>query len=103
NHTPAEIRKFLGCDIEFSADADEIIFPKQFAALPLTGHDPFLNTLLRRYAEEALQNQTSSRESIRADVEKVLTGLLPHGRARVSRGAAQARKEPADAPEKTAG
>jgi len=84
NHTPAEIRKFLGCDIEFSADADEIIFPKQFAALPLTGHDPFLNTLLRRYAEEALQNQTSSRESIRADVEKVLTGLLPHGRAGAS-------------------
>jgi AraC-like DNA-binding protein/nucleotide-binding universal stress UspA family protein len=82
--TPAEIRKFLGCDIEFSAGVDEITFPKQFAVLPVTGHDPFLNNLLRRYAEEALENQTFTRESICTEVEKVLTELLPHGRAAVS-------------------
>jgi AraC-like DNA-binding protein len=84
NRTPAEITKFLGCDIDFSADVDEIIFPKQFAELQVTGHDHFLNNLLRRYAEEALENQTFARESIRAEVEKVLTELLPHGRAAAS-------------------
>ena len=81
DRTPAEIRKFLGCDVEFSSDVDEVIFPKQIAALPLTGRDPYLHTMLQRYAEEALENQTFSRESIRAEVEKVLTELLPHGRA----------------------
>ena len=100
DRTPAEIRKFLGCDVEFSSDVDEIVFPKQIAALPLTGRDPYLNTILRRYAEEALENQTFSRESIRAEVEKVLTELLPHGGRNGS--CAQARHESADTLAKTA-
>jgi AraC-like DNA-binding protein len=84
DHAPAELRTFLGCDVEFSAAADEIVFPKQVATLPLVGRDSFLHNLLRQYAEEALASQKPAREGFRADVEGVLTQLLPHGRASAS-------------------
>ena len=82
--TPAELRTFLGCEVEFSADADEVVFPRQFASLPVVSHDPFLNTLLLQYAEEALASRSPARENFRAEIEKVLTQLLPHGRAGAS-------------------
>jgi AraC-like DNA-binding protein len=70
--------------VEFSADADEVVFPRQFASLPVVSHDPFLNTLLLQYAEEALASRSPARENFRAEIEKVLTQLLPHGRAGAS-------------------
>jgi AraC-like DNA-binding protein len=81
DHTPEELKSFLGCEVEFSAGADEIVFPKQYVSLPLVGRDRFLNDLLLRYAEEALAHQVPARESFRGDIEKVLAQLLPHGRA----------------------
>jgi AraC-like DNA-binding protein len=87
--TPAEYGAFLLRKIEFNADADEIIFPLQVTSLPIVGADTYLNKLLRQYAEEALARQPQHRNSLRAEVERVITQLLPHGRASASEVARQ--------------
>jgi AraC-like DNA-binding protein len=84
DNTPAELRAFLGCEVEFSADADEVVFPGQFASLPIVSHDRFLNHLLVQYAEEALARRSPEQENFRADIESVLTQLLPNGRVGAS-------------------
>jgi AraC-like DNA-binding protein len=78
----------LASDIEFEADADEIVFPSQVASLPIVGADTYLNKLLRQYAEEALARYPNP-NSVRANVERVLPQLLPHGRANTSEVARQ--------------
>jgi len=87
--TPVEYRSFLASDIEFGADADEIVFSPQVASLPIVGADTCLNKLLRQYAEEALARQPQYRNSVRAEVERVIPQLLPHGRANTSEVARQ--------------
>jgi AraC-like DNA-binding protein len=87
--TPAQYRSFLAGDIEFDAEADEIIFPEQVASLSIAGADTYLNKLLRQYADEALARRPSHRNSVRADVERVILPLLPHGKANTSEVARQ--------------
>lgn len=77
--TPPDVRSQLGCDIEFSADRDEVLFPSQIGALPLVGADLHLNKMLLHYADEALTNRPSRRASIRSRVEDQIAQLLPHG------------------------
>lgn len=84
DHTPAEYRSFLGSDVQFGADADEIVFAARAAALPLVGADSYLNRLLRRYADEALHDRPQPSTGVRAHVERVLPQLLPHGKATTS-------------------
>jgi AraC-like DNA-binding protein len=86
--TPAEFRSFLASDVEFDADADEIVFPSQIASLPIVGADTYLNRLLRQYADETLARQPA-RHSVRANVERVLPQLLPHGKGNTSEVARQ--------------
>src|SRR6267378_3457045 len=61
DETPAEYRSFFGCDVEFGADSDEIVFPGWVASLPIVGRDNYLNDLLRRYAEAALADRPQGR------------------------------------------
>ena len=82
--TPAHVRSFLGCEIDFAADSDEILFPKPIAALPVAGSDAHLNKLLIQYADEALSNRVSRRASIRSQTEEQIVQLLPHGKANAS-------------------
>jgi AraC-like DNA-binding protein len=84
DETPAEMRSFFGCDIEFGADSDEIVFPAFVASLPIVGSDNHLNDLLLRYAEEALAHRPQERASTRSAVEGVLPQLLPHAKASAS-------------------
>jgi AraC-like DNA-binding protein len=86
---PAEYKSFFASDVEFGADADEIIFPKTFASLPSVGADTHLNKLLRQYADEALARKRSERDGVRTDVQRVLPQLLPHGKANTSEVARQ--------------
>ena len=81
NGPPAEFRAFFGCDVEFGADSDAVSFPAPLASLPVVGRDEYLNELLRRYAEEALERSPRARSTVRSKVEDILPGLLPHGRA----------------------
>ena len=84
NETSAEMRSFFGCDVEFGATSDEIIFPAPVASLPIVGSDNYLNDLLLRYAEEALADRPQVRGSLRSAVERVLPQLLPHAKASAS-------------------
>ena len=81
NGTPAEFSAFFGSNVEFGADGDAISFPAPLATLPVVGRDEYLNELLRRYAEEALEQRPRARPTVRSRVEEILPKLLPHGRA----------------------
>jgi AraC-like DNA-binding protein len=77
----AEFKTFFGVEVEFGADADEIVFAASAASLPIVGRDTYLNDLLRRYAEDALASRPRERKSVRSEVERIVPQLLPHGRA----------------------
>jgi AraC-like DNA-binding protein len=81
---PADFKTFFRADVEFGADADEIVFSAPVASLPIVGRDNYLNELLRRYAEEALASRPRRRATVRSKVERILPQLLPHGGANAS-------------------
>jgi len=79
---PAEFRSFLGCDIEFAAGADEVVFSRDVLQMPVVGADLYLNDLLTRYCDEALTHRSDSRViTLRHEVENAIAPLLPHGKA----------------------
>lgn len=55
--TPAEVRSFLGCEIEYGSDVDEVAFPEAVRLMPVVSADPHLNELLVTYCEEALAHR----------------------------------------------
>jgi AraC-like DNA-binding protein len=81
---PPDVRSHLGCDIDFGAGTDEIVFPATIGALPVVGADVHLNKLLLRYADQALGNRASRRVGVRSQVEDQIAKLLPHGKANAS-------------------
>jgi AraC-like DNA-binding protein len=82
--TPPDVRSQLGCEIDFAANSDQILFPTRIGALPVVGADVHLNKLLLQYAHEALSNRAPRRASIRSQVEDQIAQLLPHGKANAS-------------------
>jgi hypothetical protein len=76
-----EMSAFLGCEIVFDADEDEIIFQKAITQTPIASADPRLGELLVDYCESALGHRRADRRTLRADVEKAIAPLLPHGKA----------------------
>src|SRR3954469_2266950 len=89
DETPADLRSFFGCDVEFGASSDEIVFSGSAVSLPTVGRDNFLNDLLQRYAEAALAARRQARDSLRSAVERLLAQLLPHAKASASNVARQ--------------
>lgn len=82
NKTPAELRSLLGCEVEFGANVDELVFPASVKLVPLGSADNHLNQLLIKYCEEALAHRRVGNENVRSQVEKEIATLLPHGKAR---------------------
>lgn len=82
--SPPEFRTFLGCEVEFASDANEIIFPGFVSSLPIVGADCHLHELLVKYAEETLAHQTPDKATVRSRVEKAIAPLVPHGKARAA-------------------
>jgi AraC-like DNA-binding protein len=80
-NTPAELRSFLGCAIEFGASVDDIVFPGAVKLMPISGADPHLNELLVKYCEEALEHRRPELNTLRSSVENAMAPLLPHGKA----------------------
>ncbi|MBW7968884.1 AraC family transcriptional regulator [Bradyrhizobium sp. BR 10289] len=80
---PARILTFLGCEIQFGANADEIVFAASAASLRSVDADLYLNKLLLDYANEALGNRNPPRSNFRSRVEDAIVQALPHGRANV--------------------
>jgi AraC-like DNA-binding protein len=83
-----ELNAFLGCEVAFGSGTDEIVFSENIEALPVVSGDPYLNSLLVKFCEEALAEH-AARGSLRRDVENAIALLLPHGNARVDDVAAQ--------------
>jgi|SRR5215831_3400470 len=73
---------FLGKDIEFGSDVDEIGFPAGSAEWTLVDADPRLNRLLLKVCEESLNARKSNSGAFRITVENTMSPLLPHGQAR---------------------
>jgi AraC-like DNA-binding protein len=80
--TTPELRSFLGCDIEFGSNVDEIVFPAAVKLMPIVSADPHLNELLIKYCDEALAHREPNRTTLRSGVENAIALLLPHGKAR---------------------
>jgi len=79
----ADFNAFLGVDVEFAADVDEVAFPATVRDLPVVSADPYLNDLLVAYCEEALAQRTPGGGATPSDVENAIAALLPHGKARI--------------------
>ena len=92
--TPIEFRSFMGCEVEFGSNADEIVFSKTVALLPLVSADPHLNELLIKYSEDALVHRKLDRTPLRSSVENEIALLLPHGKARAAEVARRLRMSP---------
>ena len=82
--TPAEFRSFLGCEIEFGSNVDEVVFPETVKLMPIGSADPHLNELLIKYCDEALAHRDQNRTTLRSSVENAIALLLPHGKAGAS-------------------
>ncbi len=78
----SEFARFLGKDIEFGSDVDEIIFPAGSAEWPLFDADRRLNKILLKVCEESLNARKSNTSAFRISVENIISPLLPHGHAR---------------------
>jgi AraC-like DNA-binding protein len=76
----SEMDAFMGREVTFGADADEIVFPGNAEQMPVLGADPYLNKLLVRYCEEARAHRAAT-STFRIKVENAIAPLLPHGKA----------------------
>jgi AraC-like DNA-binding protein len=86
---PSEFRQLFGPHVEFSCDADEVIYPGSIAHAPCTNADPYLNALLEKYCEEALTRRRKRSATWQMKVENAIVPLLPHGHADIGKIAAE--------------
>ena len=77
----SKFARFLGKEIEFGSDIDEIGFPTGSTDWALAGADPRLNKILLKTCEESLSRRKSKLGTLRSTVENAIAPLLPHGQA----------------------
>jgi AraC-like DNA-binding protein len=77
------IRRVFGCEVEFGAETDEIIFNAGTLELPVVGDDPFLNELILKMCDEAMANRMANTSRFRTIVENNIAPLLPHAEASI--------------------
>jgi AraC-like DNA-binding protein len=77
---PPQFPPLFGDNIAFGANADELLFPEHVRDTPVASADPYLNTLLLGYCDEALARRHTPAQSFRSRVEHAVAPLLPHGR-----------------------
>ncbi|KSV66633.1 hypothetical protein N182_35025 [Sinorhizobium sp. GL2] len=75
------MRGLLGCDIEFDAYADELVFDAAAAGLLLAEDDPFLNEIMVQMCEDAISIRATNASPLRTLVENTVAPLLPHAEA----------------------
>jgi AraC-like DNA-binding protein len=79
----SEMARFVGTNVEFGADTDELALKLDARDLPFIHSDPYLNDLLLKYCEAALADRRGDKSHLRTRVENAISPLLPHGRVRV--------------------
>ncbi|HEY6124183.1 MAG TPA: AraC family transcriptional regulator ligand-binding domain-containing protein [Steroidobacteraceae bacterium] len=80
----SEMCRYFGCEVQFGAAVDEVIFEKGAGKLPVVNSDPHLNRVLVAICEDTLTRDVASRASVRTRVENEIATLLPHGKARAA-------------------
>jgi len=83
-HLPAKLKSLFGCKVAFGSDIDEVSYQQPFKDTPVVDADPYLNSLLVNYCEEALANRRVGSGAWRLKVENAIAPLLPHGRAELA-------------------
>jgi AraC-like DNA-binding protein len=78
---PAKFKGLFGCEVEFGKDADEVVYPQHAKNIPVVNADPYLNSILLKYCEEALSRRLTRSGAWRLNVENIIAPLLPHGLA----------------------
>jgi AraC-like DNA-binding protein len=84
-----KLSRFLGCDVEYGATRDEILFAREAGDLRVINADPYLNRLLIEACEAALSRTRGTTGLFASRVENAVAPLLPHGKARASYIAAE--------------
>jgi AraC-like DNA-binding protein len=83
-HLPTRLRSILGCKVLFGSDIDEVAYRQPFKNASIGDADPYLNSLLVKYCEEAISNHRAGSGAWRLNVENAIAQLLPHGRAEMA-------------------
>jgi AraC-like DNA-binding protein len=83
-NVPSEFKGLFGCDVAYGSDVDTVAYEKSAECLPTVAADPFLNSLLVKYCDEALANRRKKTGRWRLSVENAIAPLLPHGQARMA-------------------
>ena len=73
----------FNCNVAFGSNVDEVVYPGLAKGMPTVNADPYLNSLLVRYCEEALSNRRVRSGAWRLKVENAIVPLLPHGQAKL--------------------
>jgi AraC-like DNA-binding protein len=77
----SEMNNFFGCDINFSAEIDQVTFSRAILSTNLASADPYLNKLLIKQYEDVLFHRKINRNAFALTVENAIVPLLPHGKA----------------------
>src|SRR5262249_49342686 len=78
----SKFARFLGTDIEFGSDADEITFPAGSAEWALLNAETRLSKILLKVCEEALNARKRYNGALRVALENTIAPFLPPGHAR---------------------
>jgi AraC-like DNA-binding protein len=81
---PSDVKAFFGCDVSFGAGADEIVYPESAGTIPIVGADPYLNSLLLKYCNEAIAGRRKNSSTWQLRVENAIVPLLPHSQVRMA-------------------
>ena len=82
-----EVKEHFGCSVVFGALVDEIAFPDVIERMQVSSADPYLNTLLLRYCDEARSSRAAKPSALRLSIENAIAPLLPHGKVTASEAA----------------
>ena len=64
---PPSLRALFGCDVEFGASADQVVFSPEVGNFPVTNADPYLNKLRTTYKlDELVAGKNGDYEKVQA-------------------------------------
>jgi AraC-like DNA-binding protein len=86
---PPEFNGLFGSCVTFNSHVDEVIYSGPIAHTSLLDTDPYLNSLILGYCEEALAKRHRKSATWRLRVENAIAPLLPHGDAKIGQIAAR--------------
>jgi AraC-like DNA-binding protein len=76
--------EFFGCQTQFLAAQDSIVFEPRCRRLSVVSADPHLSEILIKFCEETLTSRRKVNLSFRVMVENAIAPLLPHGKPEFS-------------------